>query len=332
MKVLITGGAGFIGGNFVLRSLKRFPKVKITVLDTLTYASNWQTLEPVLEMITFVKGDVSDQKLVDSLVSQNDVIVHFAAESHNDNALSEPWPFVYTNVIGTITILQAVRLHGKHLHHISTDEVYGDLSLESHQRFDEFTAYFPSSPYSASKASSDHFVRSWCRSYGVNATISTSSNNYGPHQHVEKFIPRQITNLLDGQRPKLYGTGTNVRDWIHVNDHNDAVWNIIKRGQKGSTYLVGVDGELSNITIVRMLLEIFGLQLDDFDHVKDRAGHDRRYAVDATRLRTELGWTPRYAEFHVGLEETVAWYAANETWWRASKETTEARYSRTGHA
>ena len=223
MNVLVTGGAGFIGSNFVRLTLESRPGVDVTVVDALTYAGDAESL-PEDPRVTLVKGDIADADLVDDLVSRADVVVHFAAESHNDNSLNDPWPFVQTNIIGTYQLLEAVRRHDKRLHHISTDEVYGDLELDDPAKFTPDTPYNPSSPYSSTKAASDLMVRAWVRSFKVQATISNCSNNYGPAQHVEKFIPRQITNILEGQRPKLYGAGLNVRDWIHVDDHNRAVW------------------------------------------------------------------------------------------------------------
>ncbi len=327
MRILITGGAGFIGANFVHWTRQHRPEVQITVLDALTYASDGTSLEPVREQITFVEGDITDAALVDRLVADTDVVVHFAAETHNDNSLVDPAPFLQTNVIGTYTILEAVRRHGVRLHHVSTDEVYGDLELDDPARFTEDTPYNPSSPYSSTKAASDLLVRAWVRSFGVKATLSNCSNNYGPYQHVEKFIPRQITNVLDGVAPKLYGDGLNVRDWIHVDDHNSGVWTIIDRGRMGETYLIGADGEETNKTVVEAILVALGQPADAYDHVTDRAGHDRRYAIDSTKLRTELGWTPLYADFSAGLAATIAWYRDNEAWWRPFKDATEARYA-----
>ncbi|MBD8080192.1 dTDP-glucose 4,6-dehydratase [Cellulosimicrobium arenosum] len=330
MRVLVTGGAGFIGANFVHATLGRRPDVEVVVLDALTYAADESSLAPVRERITLHVGDVTDAALVDRLVGECDVVVHFAAESHNDNSLLDPTPFVQTNVLGTFTLLEAVRRHGVRLHHVSTDEVYGDLELDDPARFTEATPYNPSSPYSSTKAGSDLLVRAWVRSFGVQATISNCSNNYGPYQHVEKFIPRQITNLIDGERPKVYGAGANVRDWIHVEDHNEAVWTIIERGQPGETYLIGADGERSNLEVVQDLLEVFGRDRDDYEPVTDRAGHDLRYAIDSSRLRVELGWEPRYTDFADGLARTVAWYREHEDWWRPAKAATEARYAAGG--
>lgn len=331
MRVLVTGGAGFIGANFVHQTVRERPEAKVTVLDALTYAGSRASLAGLEEAITFVEGDIADADLVDRLVADADLVVHFAAESHNDNSLSNPWPFVQTNVIGTFTLLEAVRKHGVRYHHISTDEVYGDLELDDPAKFTPETPYNPSSPYSSTKASSDLLVRAWVRSFGVQATISNCSNNYGPYQHVEKFIPRQITNLIDGIKPRLYGKGENVRDWIHVEDHNSAVWAIIDRGQIGETYLIGADGEKTNLEVVQQLLVEFGFAPDDFEHVTDRAGHDLRYAIDASRLRDELGWEPRYTDFAEGLQATIDWYRANEAWWRPMKDATEAKYAAAGH-
>ncbi len=304
----------------------------MTVLDKLTYAGNRASLASIEDGIAFVHGDVADAALVDRLVAESDLVVHFAAESHNDNSLNDPSPFVQTNLVGTFTLLEAVRRHGVRYHHISTDEVYGDLELDDPQRFTESTPYNPSSPYSSTKAGSDLLVRAWVRSFGIAATISNCSNNYGPYQHVEKFIPRQITNVINGVRPRLYGSGANVRDWIHVDDHNRAVWTIIERGAIGETYLIGADGEADNRTVVETILELTGRDPAEFDFVTDRPGHDLRYAIDATRLRTELGWSPRYSDFRAGLEATIEWYRANTDWWRRDKESTELAYARAGES
>jgi len=331
MRILVTGGAGFIGANFVHLVVREHPEVEVVVLDSLTYAGDRRSLATVDHAVRFVEGDVADADVVDPLVAEVDAVVHFAAESHNDNSLADPSPFVRTNLVGTFTLLEAARRHGVRLHHVSTDEVYGDLELDDPAKFTPTTPYNPSSPYSASKAGSDLLVRAWVRSFGVEATISNCSNNYGPYQHVEKFIPRQVTGLLDGTRPRLYGTGENVRDWIHVEDHNRAVWEILTRGRAGTTYLIGADGETSNLEVVRTLLELFGRDPDDFDHVTDRPGHDLRYAIDASLLRSELGWRPRFTDLAAGLAATVEWYRDNEAWWRPAKAATEARYARLGH-
>ena len=329
-KLLVTGGAGFIGSNFV-RWIVANTDASVVVLDKLTYAGNEDSLAGLGEdRVRLVVGDICDAELVDRLVADSDAVVHFAAESHNDNSLNDPWPFVNTNIVGTYTILQAVRKHGVRLHHISTDEVYGDLELDDPDRFHETTAYNPSSPYSSSKGASDLLVRAWVRSFGVKATISNCSNNYGPYQHVEKFIPRQITNVIRGIRPKLYGAGLNVRDWIHVDDHNAAVWLILNDGVIGETYLIGADGEKNNKEVIEEILTLLGQPSDAYDLVADRPGHDLRYAIDSTKLRTELGWQPQYRNFTEGLQATIDWYRENEAWWQAAKAATEAKYAKQG--
>ena len=330
MRLLVTGGAGFIGANFVHLTLRENPDAEVTVLDALTYAGSRESLAPVADRIRLVEGDITDAELVTGLVAQTDAVVHFAAETHVDNGLADPAPFLRSNVIGTFTVLEAVRRHGVRLHHVSTDEVYGDLELGDPARFTEATPYNPSSPYSATKASADLLVRAWVRSYGVRATISNCSNNYGPYQHVEKFIPRQITNLLTGRRAKLYGAGANVRDWIHVDDHNAAVWSILRDGEIGRTYLIGADGERDNLSVLRTLLRLLDHDPDDFDRVTDRAGHDLRYAIDASALRDELGWRPEHTDFEAGLAATVDWYRNNESWWGPVKAAVEARYAERG--
>ncbi|TYL44976.1 dTDP-glucose 4,6-dehydratase [Nocardioides sp. BGMRC 2183] len=330
-RLLVTGGAGFIGANFVHHVVKH-TDMTVTVLDKLTYAASREALDGLpADRVSLVVGDVADPTAVEPLVAAHDAVVHLAAESHNDNALSDPSPFIRTNVLGTFTLLEAARKHDVRFHHVSTDEVYGDLELDDPAKFTPSTPYDPSSPYAASKAGSDHLVRAWVRSFGVRATISNCSNNYGPWQHVEKFIPRQITNLLSGGRVKLYGDGLNVRDWIHTEDHSSAVLAILERGTIGETYLIGADGERSNLEVVRMLLRLLGHAEDDVvDHVTDRAGHDLRYAIDASRLRDELGWRPQYADFEAGLAATVDWYREHEFWWRPKKEATEAAYAARG--
>ena len=329
-SVLVTGGAGFIGSNFV-RHLVSTTDVSVTVLDKMTYAASRESIADLpADRCRLVVGDIVDSALVDELVGSHDAVVHFAAESHNDNSLDDPSPFVQTNLVGTFTLLEAVRKHDVRFHHISTDEVYGDLELDDPTRFTEATAYEPSSPYSSTKAGSDLLVRAWVRSFGVRATISNCSNNYGPYQHVEKFIPRQITQLIDGLRPRLYGDGLNVRDWIHVEDHSSAVLTILTTGEIGQTYLIGADGEKNNLEVVTTLLGIFGRDATDFDHVTDRPGHDRRYAIDSTKLRTELGWQPQFGDFESGLADTVQWYREHESWWRPAKAATESMYAAQG--
>jgi dTDP-glucose 4,6-dehydratase len=329
-RILVTGGAGFIGSNFVHHVLAH-TDASVTVLDKLTYAGHRESLAELPDSrFSFVRGDICDVELVNGLVATSDLVVHFAAESHNDNSLRDPAPFLTTNLIGTFTLLEAVRKYGTRFHHISTDEVYGDLELDAPTRFTEQTPYNPSSPYSSTKAGSDLLVRAWVRSFGVAATISNCSNNYGPYQHVEKFIPRQITNVLDGGRPKLYGVGQNVRDWIHADDHSAAVLLIAEQGRVGETYLVGADGEKNNTEVVETILELMGRPRDDYELVTDRAGHDLRYAIDSAKLRSELGWRPRYSDFAAGLAQTIDWYRENESWWRPQKAETEAMYAAQG--
>lgn len=334
MRMLVTGGAGFIGANFVHYTLAHHPEYDVTVLDALTYAGNKANLAPIADKITFVEGDICDARLVDKLVSAADVVVHFAAESHNDNSLRNPWPFVNTNIVGTYTILEAVRKHNKRLHHISTDEVFGDLELDNPNRFNEATPYSPSSPYSATKAGSDHLVRAWVRSFGVQATISNCSNNYGPYQHIEKLIPRTITNVLSDIKPKLYGEGKNVRDWIHVDDHNNAVHLILQKGKIGETYIIGADNDhTNNKMIIEMIVELMGKPNDWYEHVKDRPGHDMRYAMDSSKIRRELGWQPQYTDnqgMREGLKQTIAWYTEHRDWWQAQKQAVEAAYAKQG--
>jgi len=328
IRMLITGGLGFIGSNFVRLTLKERPEYEITVIDNMTYAGNPRTLDDIKDSITFIKADITDLEIIEKLVQDNDIIVHFAAESHNDNSLEDAWPFINTNIIGTFRILEAVKKYEKRLHHISTDEVYGDLELDDPNKFSEKTPYNPSSPYSSTKASSDLLVRAWVRSFGIKATISNCSNNYGPYQHVEKFIPRQITNILNNKKPKLYGSGENVRDWIHVDDHNSAVHLIIDKGKIGETYMIGANGEKSNKEVLSLILSFMNKKPSFYEHINDRKGHDLRYAIDATKLRTDLGWVPRYTNFEEGLKETISWYENNRVWWEEDKKTTEIRYSK----
>lgn len=329
-KLLVTGGAGFIGSNFVHYVLNNTSD-SVTVIDKLTYAGNLASLSDLSESrFRFVQADIADASIVNPLVAEHDAVVHYAAESHNDNSLSDPAPFVQTNLIGTYTLLEAVRAAGTRFHHISTDEVYGDLELDDPARFTESTPYNPSSPYSSTKAGSDLLVRAWVRSFGINATISNCSNNYGPYQHVEKFIPRQITNVIDGVRPKLYGNGENVRDWIHADDHSSAVLTILDKGVSGETYLIGADGEKNNKQVIELILSLMGQPANAYDHVIDRPGHDLRYAIDSSKLRRELGWAPQFEDFNAGLAATIDWYKSNEHWWRPQKDATEQKYRAQG--
>lgn len=330
-NIIVTGGCGFIGSNFVHYVVNNHPEVHVTVLDKLTYAGNKENIAGLPEdRVELVVGDICDKELLDKLVPGHDAIVHYAAESHNDNSIANPEPFLRTNIEGTYCLLEACRKYDVRYHHVSTDEVYGDLALDDPARFTEETPYNPSSPYSSTKAASDLLVRAWTRTYGLKTTISNCSNNYGPYQHVEKFIPRQITNIICGIKPKLYGDGLNVRDWIHTEDHSSAVWTILTKGKLGETYLIGADGEKNNIDVLHAILKGMGKDENDFDWVKDRPGHDRRYAIDSTKLRTELGWQPQHTNFEEGLAQTIQWYKDNESWWHPAKEATEAKYAKQG--
>lgn len=339
-NIIVTGGAGFIGSNFVHYVVNNHPEVHVTVLDKLTYAGNKENLAGLPEdRVKLVVGDICDKELVDKLVQNADAVVHYAAESHNDNSLRNPDPFIQTNIVGTSVLIEACTKYDVRFHHVSTDEVYGDLPLREDlpghgegpgEKFTPASPYKPSSPYSSSKASSDLLVRAWVRSFGLKATISNCSNNYGPYQHIEKFIPRQITNILSGIRPKLYGTGKNVRDWIHTNDHSSAVWKILNEGKIGETYLIGADGEKNNKEVLELILKLMGQPADAYDQVKDRPGHDLRYAIDASKLRNELGWEPQYTNFEEGLKATIDWYTNHREWWQDQKDAVEAKYAKNG--
>ena len=327
----MTGGAGFIGSNFVHYVLANTDH-SVTVLDKLTYAGNLASLEGLpADRFRFVHGDICDAALVDQLFAEHDAVVHYAAESHNDNSLDDPRPFLDTNIVGTYTLLEAARKHDIRFHHISTDEVYGDLELDDPAKFTEQTPYNPSSPYSSTKAGSDLLVRAWVRSFGVKATISNCSNNYGPYQHVEKFIPRQITNVLRGERPKLYGSG---RERPRLDPRERPLLRRARRSSStasiGETYLIGADGEKNNKEVVELILTTLGQPADAYDHVIDRPGHDLRYAIDSTRLRTELGWAPKFSDFEAGIADTIDWYREHEAWWAPQKDATEARYAAQG--
>lgn len=339
-KIIVTGGAGFIGSNFVHYVVKHHPNVHVTVLDKLTYAGNEANLAGLpKDRVKLVVGDVADAELVDQLLKTTDAVVHYAAESHNDHSLRDPYPFVQTNLIGTYTLIKACRKYNIRYHHVSTDEVYGELPLREDlpghgegagEKFTNQTPYNPSSPYSATKVGSDLLVKAWVRSFGLQATISNCSNNYGPYQHIEKFIPRQITNILSGIRPKLYGEGKNVRDWIHTDDHSSAVWAILTKGKIGETYLIGANGEKNNQAVLELILELMNQPKDAYDQVIDRPVYDLRYAIDAMKLKQELGWQPEFVNFREGLADTIRWYIEKEEWWKAEKAQVEASYARQG--
>jgi len=319
MRLLVTGGCGFIGSNFILQILKKYPDYNIINLDKLTYAGNKENLKSLEgdSRYKFVQGDVCDKELVDQLVKEVDAIVHFAAESHVDRSVLYADQFVKTNVLGTQVLLDAALRNGKkRFHHISSDEVFGELGEEG--KFSEKTPYDPRSPYSASKAASDHLVRAYFATFGLPITISNCSNNYGPYQFPEKLIPLFVTNLIDGKKVPVYGEGLNVRDWIHVWDHNEAVDLILHKGKIGETYCIGGDAEMQNIKITKLLLNEFGLGDEMIENVPDRKGHDFRYAIDFTKIKNDLGWNPKRT-FEEGLKETIRWYKENESWWRPLK-------------
>ena len=318
MKILVTGRAGFIGSNFILYWLDKHPSDSIINLDLLTYAGNLVNLKKIEgnPQYKFVKGDITDVELVGKLMEEVEVVVHFAAESHVDRSILAPAPFIKTNVLGTYTLLEAAKNHKiKRFHHISTDEVFGALSLEDKSRFTEKTKYDPNSPYSATKAGSDHLVNAYYETYGLPVTITNCSNNYGPYQFPEKFIPLTITNIIEGRKIPVYGDGLYVRDWLHVEDHCRSIERVLIDGRVGETYLVGGTTEdISNIEVIRKILKIMGKDEGLIEYVKDRPGHDRRYAVDWSKIKSELGWQPLYS-FDEWLEKTVNWYRENQDWW-----------------
>jgi dTDP-glucose 4,6-dehydratase len=313
MKVLVTGGLGFIGSNFIRYYLEKYPKDNIINLDKITYAGNPDNLKDIKTNYKFVKGDICDPKAVNQLVKESDIVVNFAAESHVDNSIKNPGEFVRTNVVGTQVILSACLEHKKRIHHISTDEVFGELGPNG--KFTLETPYNPRSPYSASKAASDHLVRAYFHTYKLPITISNCSNNYGPYQYPEKVIPLFITNLMTGKKVPVYGKGNNVRDWIYVIDHCEAIDLIINKGQIGKTYLVGGDCELQNIELTKIIISEMGFTEDKIEYVEDRKGHDFRYAIDHSKTTEELGWKPR-TEFKEGIKKTIEWYKQNQEWWQ----------------
>ena len=327
MKILVTGGAGFIGSNFIRYFLKRYPDDSVVNVDALTYAGNLENLREWQENIRyrFVKGDIGDAVLIGPLVAECDAVVHFAAESHVDRSILGPEAFVRTNVFGTFVLLEAARKYGKRFHHVSTDEVFGSLGRDD-PAFNETTPYDPRSPYSASKAASDHLVRAYFHTYGLPVTISNCSNNYGPYHFPEKLIPLAITNLLEGKKVPVYGDGRQIRDWLFVEDHCRAIDLVLRQGRIGETYCVGGNGERENIWIVEELLRLLGKDETSIEYVTDRLGHDRRYAIDFEKIRTELGWEPSVS-LEEGLQETVAWFRANTEWWQRVKSGEYQTYS-----
>jgi len=331
-RLLITGGAGFIGSNFIHYWLEEHPDDEIVNLDALTYAGVRASLATVEDNpnYTFVEGDIRNADVVNDLVADADVIVHFAAESHVDRSIIGPEAFVETNIRGTFVLLEAARAKNIHFHHVSTDEVFGALDLGSADKFTETTSYNPHSPYSASKAASDHLVRAYHETYGLPITITNCSNNFGPYQHPEKFISRMITNLIDGENIKIYGDGKYVRDWLFVRDHCTAIDAILNKGKQGETYLVGgMTEDVNNLEVAKLLLNYMDMDEGRIEYVTDRAGHDRRYAVDWQKIHTDIGWAPAHS-FAEWLQETVNWYKNNESWWRPLKEEAESTYKKTG--
>ncbi|MFA5930732.1 MAG: dTDP-glucose 4,6-dehydratase [archaeon] len=319
MRVLVTGGCGFIGSNFILKMIKVHPDWEIINLDKLTYAGNEENLVSIKanKRYTFVKGDICDKELVFDLMKNIDYVVHFAAESHVDRSIFFADEFVKTNVLGTQILLEAsVKNNVKRFHHISTDEVFGQLGKTG--KFSEKTPYDPRSPYSASKAGSDHLVRAYNHTYGLNTTISNCSNNYGPYQFPEKLLPLFITNLIEKKKVPVYGSGQNIRDWIYVEDHVDAIDLILSKGKSGETYCVGGNAEIKNIDLTKQILREFGFGEEMIEYVADRKGHDFRYAIDFSKINSELGWLPKHT-FEQGLVETINWYKSNSAWWKPLK-------------
>jgi len=331
MKILVTGGAGFIGSNFIRYWFKNHPQDQIVNLDILTYAGNLDNLKDVSNNpnYTFIKGDITNEDDVKNAMQDCETVVHFAAESHNDRAILEPQIFAKTNVIGTSVLLNQAKLNGiKKFHHISTDEVFGSLELNDGKKFNENTNYNPRSPYSASKAGSDHLVRAYFETIGLPITITNCGNNFGPYQHPEKFLPRMITNLLSGENIKVYGDGLNVRDWVDVEDHCRAIEIILEKGKSGETYCIGGTTEdVNNLELSKKVLALLGFGADRIEFVQDRPGHDRRYALDWTKIKNDLGWEPA-EDFDKRLADTVKWYSQNEWWWMPLKEKAESIYKK----
>jgi len=322
MKILVTGGAGFIGSNFILYWMKNYPNDHIVSLDSLTYAGNLENLQEVEKKLnyTFIHGNICDLNVVGKAMDGADIVVHFAAESHVDRSIKKPSDFIMTNIVGTQILLdQALKSGVKRFHHISTDEVYGSLDLNDESKFTERTNYSPRSPYSASKAGSDHLVRSYYETYGLPITITNCSNNFGPFQFPEKFIPLAITNILEGKKVPVYGDGLYVRDWLYVIDHCRSIDLVLQKGKVGETYLIGgLTEDINNLTVIKKILNIMGEDESFIEHVKDRPGHDRRYAVDWSKIQNELGWKPLH-DFDEWLEKTIEWYKGNEKWWKDVK-------------
>ncbi len=329
MKILVTGGAGFIGANFVLYWLKQHPEDFIINVDKLTYAGNLENLKEVQQNpnYSFLKADICNREQMEKAMQGVDTVVHFAAESHVDRSIMNPEEFVVTNVVGTQVLLDAaLKANVKRFHHVSTDEVFGALPLNSSEKFSENTPYNPHSPYSASKAGSDHLVRAYADTYGLPITITNCSNNFGPYQFPEKIIPLAITNVIEGKKIPIYGDGLYVRDWLYVEDHCRAIDLVLQKGKIGETYCVGgLTEDINNLEVAKKILKILGKDESSIEFVKDRPGHDRRYAINWTKIKTELGWQPQY-DFDTWLEKTVAWYKENQWWWKDIKSGTYKEY------
>lgn len=325
MRLLVTGGAGFIGSNFIRYWVKKYPDDVVYNLDKLTYAGNLDNLKDVEGNTNyhFIKGDICERKVVDDVMALVDTVVHFAAESHVDRSITDPSPFIKTNIEGTYTLLEsALSCKLKRFHHISTDEVFGSLDIGSKEKFNESSQYNPRSPYAASKAASDHLVRAYHVTHGLPISISNCSNNYGPYQYPEKLISLAITNILEGKKVPVYGDGLNVRDWLYVEDHVRAIDMILQKGKIGETYFIGgLSQDVSNIDLVKKILKIMGKDESAIEFVEDRKGHDRRYAIDWSKIRQELGWEPK-ADFETHLRKTVDWYEKNKQWWKKLKNKT----------
>lgn len=322
MKLLVTGGAGFIGSNFILYWMREHPEDHVVNLDKLTYAGNPENLAEVKHnpRYTFIHGDICNPEAVQKAITGVDVIVHFAAESHVDRSIHEPAPFITTNIVGTYMLLEvASKTKISRFHHVSTDEVFGSLDLGSSSKFSERTSYDPRSPYSASKASSDHLARAYHHTYGLPVTITNCSNNFGPFQFPEKLIPLSITNILEGKKVPVYGDGLHVRDWLYVEDHCRAIDAVLTRGVVGETYCVGgLTQDINNLAVAKKLLAMMGEREDMVEFIKDRPGHDRRYAIDWTKIQRELGWQPQH-DFDTWLDKTIAWYTSHQSWWKRVK-------------
>jgi len=331
MKLLVTGGAGFIGSNFINYWFNSYPNDKITNLDLLTYAGNLENTVKFKDNknYKFVKGDICNKKIVEEVISDVDIVIHFAAESHVDRSIEDPYVFLKTNIFGTNVLLDAaLNKKVKRFHHISTDEVFGELNLKSTEKFSEETPYSPRNPYSATKAASDYLVKSYFHTYELPITITNCSNNFGPNQSIEKFISRAITNAIENKPIKIYGDGKYVRDWLFVEDHCTAIDNVLRKGRIGETYLVGgMTDDINNLEIAEIILEILGKPKELIEFVTDRPGHDRRYAVNWSKIHAELGWKPQTG-FNDRLKDTVAWYKNNEWYWKLEKNKVESFYDK----